>query len=67
MTAADAASLNSWESMADFGTWLVIIGVAGEGLEIGIKICEHKIKSDRFSAWCEKHEFSIDMRLTIAA
>jgi len=61
MTAADAASLSSWESIANFGTWLVIIGVAGEGLEILFKICEHKFRENRFLKWCGAHEFWIDI------
>jgi hypothetical protein len=61
MTALDSASLKSAEALADWGTWLVIIGVAGEGIEIAIKICEHKVKNEGFSAWCKKHNFAIEI------
>jgi hypothetical protein len=61
MSAADAASLSFWESVADWGTWLVIIGVIGEGLEIALKVLEHKFTKNRCLKWCEHHKFWIDV------
>jgi hypothetical protein len=61
MSAEDAALLKFSESVADFGTWLVIIGVAGEGIEIGLKILRHKLKNENFLGWCNRHEFSIEI------
>ena len=61
MSAIDSASLNSFERWADFGTWLVIIGVAGEGVEILLKILQHKLTCKTFLLWCERHEFSIEI------
>lgn len=61
MTALDLASLSWWETVADIGTWLVIVGVAGEGIEIVLKIIEHKSKHQGFKHWYEKYEFSIDV------
>ncbi len=48
MVPADSALLESFESLADWGAMLVIIGVAGEGVEIVLKICNHKSKNERF-------------------
>jgi hypothetical protein len=61
MSVIDAASLKSWESFADLGAWLVIIGVAGEGGEIVLKILKHKLKNMCFLGWYNKHEFSIEL------
>ena len=44
MTALDSASLKYWESVADWGTVFVIIGVAGEGVEILVKFFEPCLK-----------------------
>lgn len=44
MTAFDSASLKHFESLADWGTKLVIIGVAGEGIELLIKFFEPRLK-----------------------
>jgi len=61
MSAIDSESLNSFEWLADFGTWLVIIGVAGEGVEIVLKVLQHKLTNEKFLAWCKNHEFSIEI------
>ena len=61
MSIVDSASLKFWELVADIGTWAVILGVAGEGLEITVKILEHKCKNEKFLAWCQKHKFSIEI------
>jgi hypothetical protein len=61
MTAAVSSSLSSWEMLADWGTLLVIIGVAGEGIELALKILDRKSKSERFKNWYKRHEFSIEI------
>jgi hypothetical protein len=61
MTAIDSASLESFERLADIGAWLVIFGVVGEGLEIALKICDHKCKNERFLNWYKKHDFCIEI------
>lgn len=61
MSAADASLLNFSESIADFGTWLVIVGVAGEGIEIVLKILRHKWETGCFANWHDRHEFSIEI------
>src|ERR1043166_10282605 len=44
MTSLDADSLKNWETLADWGTIFVIVGVAGEGIEILIKFFEPRLK-----------------------
>jgi len=44
MTTLDSASLKYWELVADWGTKLVIIGVAGEGVELLVKCFESSLK-----------------------
>lgn len=61
MSAIDASSLNFWETVADVGTWFVIIGVAGEGLEILLKLRRHKSKNEKFLTWYAKHDFAIEI------
>src|SRR6267142_631907 len=47
MIAFDAASLKQWELVADWGTAFVIIGVAGEGVELLVKCFENRLKKSR--------------------
>lgn len=61
MTAIDSASLNWYESLADWGTKLVIAGVACEALEIILKFIEYKGNSQCFNKWCEEHKFWLDV------
>ena len=61
MSELDSSLLKHWEFVADLGTWLVIIGVAGEGIEIALKILEHRCSNIRFLDWFKKHEFSIEV------
>jgi hypothetical protein len=44
MTAFDPGSLSHWESFADWGTKFVIVGVAGEGLELFIKFIARPLR-----------------------
>jgi len=60
MVALDSSVLKFWEALADWGTWLVIIGVAGEGIEILLKILERKCKNEKFSGWYKKRDFAIE-------
>jgi len=39
----------------------VIIGVAGEGVEIVLKIMQHKLTNENFLAWCKLQEFAIEI------
>src|SRR5581483_4401369 len=57
----DASSLEFWETIADVGTVLVMVGVTGEGLDIVLKICKRKVKNARFHNWLEKHDFAIEI------
>jgi hypothetical protein len=61
MTALDSSSLKFWESLAEWGTKLVIVGVVGEALELVLKWIEYKWKSEAFRNWCEKQKFSLDV------
>src|SRR5438067_1363896 len=59
MTLLDTTSLKTWEFIADAGTWMVIIGVAGEGLELIVKVVERKWPCGKCAQWSHKHEFLI--------
>ena len=59
MIAFDSSSRHAWEAIANFGTYLVIGGVAGEGFEICLKL--FKKKRERLSKWYDKHEFGIEL------
>src|SRR6185295_11554478 len=71
MTIADAASLSSWELVADLATWAVIIGVAGEGGEIALKFLklrfEKKQKHNpslipaKHIEWIDRHEVGLEV------
>src|SRR4051812_45056634 len=57
MSPEDALSLSRWELVADVATWAVIIGVAGEGIELILKLLKHFNKLPEF---CIKYDFWID-------
>lgn len=59
MSFFEFSSRNGWEAFADVGTWMVIVGVAGEGIEIGIKLFERKYKW--LEKWYDKHELAVDI------
>jgi hypothetical protein len=61
MNTADASSLKFWEGLADVGTWLVIIGVAGEVVEIVLNILKHILKNKKFLDYHKKHKFCIEI------
>src|SRR5437660_5235835 len=61
MTALDSSSLSHWEMIANVGAWLVIVGVAGEGFEIALKIIGHRVRNEKFLSWYKKREFSIEV------
>jgi hypothetical protein len=71
MSAADAASLRFWESVADVATWAVIIGVAGEVIEILLKFLKLKFDKRRKSdpqlhppkhiEWIERHDIGLEI------
>jgi hypothetical protein len=47
-----SASSETWERIADFGSWMVVWGVLGEGLEISIKLAQLlRIKWNRIWNW----------------
>lgn len=64
-------SVEVWETFAEIGTWLVVIGVFGEGFEIAIKLAKGlKAKQLKISSWlaksrglewCEKHEMTVEL------
>jgi hypothetical protein len=54
----DSSSIKVWEVFAEVGTWMVIIGVAGEGVELALKLIKSKVK--KCETWCAKHELMID-------
>lgn len=58
MTSETYELLNAWESYADVGSVMVIVGVAGEGVEIAVKFLEKK--NERLREWYERHELSIE-------
>jgi hypothetical protein len=73
-------SAHTWETIAEIGTTLVIVGVIGELPEIGVKLIKSLesrwrwfkswiAKPSRVKTcfnWCEKHELEIDIVATVA-
>lgn len=53
MTSLDSSSLKFWEGLANWGMVVVIIGVAGEGVEIIAKLL--------FKKWYERYEKMVDV------
>src|SRR5689334_2385837 len=63
-------SAATWEFIADFGSWMVVVGVAAEGLDLSVKLLTKlREKRERIRAWlaggkiercihwCEKRDF----------
>lgn len=66
MSGSELETLRRWEIFADIGTWMVIVGVFGEGLEIGLKLIAGLSKESSkpwmrtCASWHHKHEVSVD-------
>lgn len=64
MTALTSGLLSSWELYADVGLWMVVVGVAGEVVEIGIKHIEQgrflEHRGIQFNEWSKSHALEIE-------
>lgn len=57
-TSATSELLISWELYATVGSVMVIVGVAGEGVEIAVKFLEKR--NERLRAWYERHALTVE-------